>query len=58
MLLNLINALSTSYDRQCFTKNQVEQDLSKNKSYGSETQLDEVKEDIEEYELDITEDRW
>ena len=48
MLLNLINALSTSYDRQCFTKNQVEQDLSKNKSYGSETQLDEVKEDVEE----------
>lgn len=30
----------------------------KNKSYGSETQLDEVKEDVEEYELDITEDRW
>lgn len=41
-----------------FYENQVEQDLSKNKSYGSETQLDEVKEDVEEYELDITEDRW
>ena len=39
-------------------KIKVEQDLSKNKSYGSETQLDEVKEDVEEYELDITEDRW
>lgn len=57
-MADFINALSTSYDRQCFTKNQVEQDLSKNKSYGSETQLDEVKEDVEEYELDITEDRW
>lgn len=56
--INLINALSTSYDKQCLTKSQVEQDLSKSKSYGSETQLDEVKEDVEEYELDITEDRW
>lgn len=39
--INLINALSTSYDKQCLTKSQVEQDLSKSKSYGSETQLDE-----------------
>ena len=51
-------ALSNHYTRASFNKSQVEQDLSKNKSYGSETQLDEVKEDIEEYELDITEDRW
>ena len=56
--INLINALSTSYDKQCLTKSQVEQDLSKSKSYGSETQLDEVKEDVEEYEMDIAEDRW
>lgn len=32
--------------------------LIKSKSYGSETQLDEVKEDVEEYEMDIAEDRW
>lgn len=32
--INLINALSTSYDKQCLTKSQVEQDLSKSKSYG------------------------
>lgn len=29
--INLINALSTSYDKQCLTKSQVEQDLSKSK---------------------------